>query len=348
MSTTMMELPPIPTMSVGSMPKPAWLTDKWYSVTDRWLLEGPALAEALDDATRVAVGDQERAGLDVVCDGEQRRPTHYSYFLAQLQGVDRTTLAPKAMRGGKMIQQVPRVTGEIALANHMAVEDFQALRRLTQKTAKVTLPGPTTLVDGTADAFYGDERALAFAFADALNAEIRALEASGCQMVQLDEPAFTRLPQKTIDYGADALDRAFAGTSVTSCVHICYGYRSWNAAAGGKEWKHGYEEIFPVLARSAVQQFSLELAEPGLPLSILAGLPAKTIQLGVVSCGTNEVETPRIVADRLLAALEVVPLERLAAATDCGCVALSREAARGKLRALCLGAMIARIESGVA
>jgi 5-methyltetrahydropteroyltriglutamate--homocysteine methyltransferase len=335
-------LPLIPTASIGSMPKPAWLTDKWYSVQERWMLEGEALAQALDDATRLAVGEQEAAGIDIVCDGEQRRPTHYSYFLRQLSGIDEVNLTPKSMRGGKVTQSVPRVVGDVKLVNHVAVDDYRAARQLTNRALKMTLPGPTTLVDGTFDAHYGDEKALAFAFADALNAEIRALEAAGCTIVQLDEPAFTRLPGKTVAYGAAALDRAFAGTGVTSCVHICYGYRSWSAAAGGKEWRHGYHEIFPALAASGVQHFSLEFAEPGLPASILSELPCKTIELGVVSCGDNQVETPELVAARLRDALEFVPAQRLIAAPDCGCVALTRAAARGKLRALALGAQIAR------
>jgi 5-methyltetrahydropteroyltriglutamate--homocysteine methyltransferase len=339
-----MPLPLIPTVTIGSLPKPAWLTSRWYSVIESWLLEGEALEEALEDATRLAVSDQEEAGIDIICDGEQRRPSHYSYFLGQLSGIEAATLAPKPMRGGKLVQQVPRVVGAVALQGHTAVEDFRALRRLTSRPVKMTLPGPTTLVDGTYDTFYRDERALAFAFADALNEEICALAEAGCTMVQLDEPAFTRLPDKTVAYGAAALERAFAGTGVTSCVHICYGYRSWSAEAGGKEWRHGYEQIFPALAETAVEQFSLEFAEPALPPSILAELPGKTIQLGVVNCGSNEVEAPEDVATRLRQALAVLPPERLMAAPDCGCVALTRRATRGKLRSLALGAAMVRRE----
>ena len=239
-----MILPLIPTTVIGSLPKPAWLTGEWYSVVERWNLSGAALKEAMDDATRLALADQEVAGIDIVCDGEQRRSTHYTHFIHQLGGVDSERLKAKSMRGGKFTQEVPRVTGPITLATHQAVDDYRFLRRLTNRTIKMTLPGPSTLVDGMADDYYGDERALALACADALNQEIRALAAAGCDMVQLDEPAFTRLPEKLHAWGVEAMDRAFAGTTVTSCVHVCYGYR---ARLGNKEWKYGYEEIFPAL-----------------------------------------------------------------------------------------------------
>jgi 5-methyltetrahydropteroyltriglutamate--homocysteine methyltransferase len=342
----MSSLPLIPTATVGSLPKPSWLTDQWYGVHESWKLQGVALAEALDDATMIAILEQETAGIDIVCDGEQRRSTHYSYILKDFSGIDATMLAPKTMRGGKVTQQVPRIVAEVLNRDHQALIDFEFLRRRTSKAIKMTLPGPTTLVDGTADQFYGDERSLAFAFAAALNAQIKALEAAGCDMVQLDEPAFTRLPGKTLAYGVDALERAFAGTSIASCVHICYGYGAWNAATGGKQWKHGYEEIFPALARSSVQQFSLEFAEPNLAPTILRALSGKTIQLGVIDCGNHDIETPEQVAARLRAAVRVVGPDRLIAAPDCGCVALTRQSARGKLRALVLGTEQVRREIG--
>ena len=332
----------IPTTIIGSLPKPAWLASEWYSVAASWNLSGTALAEAFDDATRLALADQETAGIDIVCDGEQRRPTHYSYFLAQLGGIDRVRMKPKAMRGGQRTQDVPRVAGPVSLVNHQALDDYRFLRALTAKPIKMTLPGPSTLVDGTLDEHYGDERALAFAFADALNLEIRALEAAGCDMVQLDEPAITRLPGKFNDWGAAALDRAFAGTRVTSCVHVCYGYTQ--RAQGGKQWRHGYREIFPAMARTRVEQYSLEFAEPGLAAGMLAGLPGKTIQLGVIDCGSEAVERPETVAARLREALDVIPPERLIAAPDCGCVALPRTVARAKLRAMAVGAAMVRGE----
>jgi 5-methyltetrahydropteroyltriglutamate--homocysteine methyltransferase len=336
-----MRIPLLPTTIIGSLPKPAWLSTEWYSVVERWTPAGPALLEAQDDATRLALADQEAAGVDIVCDGEQRRSTHYSYFLRQLAGIDHERLAPKSMRAGKFTQDVPRVIGPIGLLTRQVVDDYRFLRRLTPRPIKATLPGPSTLVDGTADEHYRDEQALALAFADALNEAIRALAGAGCEMVQLDEPAITRIPWKFHAWGVEALDRAFAGTAVASCVHVCYGYRS---RLGTKEWKHGYEEIFPDLARAAVQQYSLEFAEPGLAPAILAGLPDKTIQLGVVDAGTDVVERAETVAARLRAALDVVPADRLLAAPDCGFVARGRDAARAKLRALVLGAAIVRAE----
>jgi len=335
-------LPLLPTTVIGSLPKPAWLTDAWYTVSERWHLEGAALAEAHEDATRLAVLDQVHAGIDIVCDGEQRRSTHYTYFLHDLDGVDATRLAPKSMRAGKFTQEVPRVVGPVRLARHGAVGDYRFLRRLTTRPIKMTLPGPSTLVDGTVDAHYGDERALAFAYADALNAEIRALAAAGCEMVQLDEPVFTRIPWKLADWGVDAMDRAFAGTTVTRVVHVCYGY---GARLGTKEWKHGYDEILPHLARAAnVDHYSLEFAEPGLSPALLATLGDKTVQLGVIDCGTETVESATTVAGRVRAALAVVPAARLVAAPDCGLVARSRDAARGKLASLVAGTAMVRAE----
>ena len=332
-------IPLIPTTIVGSLPKPAWLSSQWYSVTEQWSIDSARLTEARDDATRLALAEQDAAGIDIVCDGEQRRSTHYTHFLKQLGGVDRESLKPKSMRGGKFTQEVPRVVGPISLVSNDAVDDFLFLRDLTTKPIKMTLPGPSTLVDGTFDDYYGDERSLAFAYADALNVAIRALAQAGCRIVQLDEPVFTRLPEKLFDWGVAAMDRAFAGTQVTSVVHVCYGYR---ARLGNKEWKHGYAEIFPALARATVANYSLEFAEPNLSAQLLEALPGKTIELGVIDTGTDDIETPATVAARLREALLVLPPERLIAAPDCGCVARSRESTRAKLRALCMGAAMVR------
>ncbi len=337
-----MKLPPIPTTLIGSMPKPGWLTSDWFSVSGKWRLSGDALSEALDDATKLALAEQERAGLDIVCDGEQRRPSHFSYFLAQLAGVDFATMKPKARRGGTTTMEVPCVTGPVSLRTHNTLDDYSFLRRLTAKPVKMTLPGPCTLVDGAYDEYYGDERALAFAFADALREEIRALAAAGCQIVQLDEPAVTRLPDKLHAWGVEALNKAFEGIDVVSCVHVCYGYSS--RQRGGKQWKHGYDEILPALAKTNIAQYSLEFAEPDLPASLLEMLPGKTIQLGVIDVGSEQIEAPETVARRLRAALEVLPAERLVAAPDCGCVALPRNVAYAKLNALVVGTQLVRAE----
>ena len=327
------------------MPRPGWLVDDWYSIRENWRLSGSALAEAQADATLLALEDQERAGIDIVCDGEQRRSTHHTYFLSHLDGVDFTRLKPKGMRGRTTnMTDVPRVIGPVSLRAQRTTEDFRFLRRLTGRPIKATLPGPSTLVDGSSDEYYGDERTLAFAFADALREEIAALAAAGCELVQLDEPAVSRLPQKLQAWGVEAMDRAFAGISVTSCVHVCYGYTS--RQGGGKEWKHGYDEILPALAKSSVEQFSLEFAEPALPSAVLRLLPGKTVQLGVIDVGSEKIETPGEVAARLRAALEVLPPARLVAAPDCGCVALPRDVARAKLAAMVAGARMVREELG--
>ncbi len=338
-----MRPPLLPTTIIGSMPKPGWLTDEWFSITEKWRLSGKELDEAFDDATRLALADQERAGIDIVCDGEQRRPTHFSYFLAQLENVDFVKLGTRARRGGKTLTNVPRVTGPIALRTHQTLADYQALRKLTTRPIKMTLPGPCTLVDGAADHYYGDERTLAFAFADALNQEMRALAAAGCDMVQIDEPSITRLPEQVHTWGVEAMDRAFQGVNVKTCVHVCYGYRS--RQSGAKEWKHGYDEILPALAKGQAQQYSLEFAEPDLPAKVLEMLPGKIIQLGVIDVGREVIETPQVVERRLRAALEIVPAERLIAAPDCGCGALPREVARAKLQAMVEGAR--RVRAGL-
>ena len=330
----------LPTTIIGSMPKPGWLTAEWYSIAANWRLSGPALDEAFEDATRLALLDQDQAGIDIVCDGEQRRPSHHSYFLSHLNGVDFDTLKPKARRGGTSLQDVPCVVGPLSLRAHRTLEDYRFLRALTAKPIKMTLPGPSTLVDGVYDDYYHDERTLALAFADALRAEATALAAAGCDMVQLDEPAVTRLPEKLHAWGVEAIDRALQGVRVTTCVHVCYGYSA--RQRGGKQWKHGYDEILPALARTNVDQCSLEFAEPDLPAKLLAMLPGKTIQLGVVNVGSEAVETPEKVASRLRAALEIVPAGRLIAAPDCGCAALPRPVARAKLVAMVAGAGIVR------
>ena len=332
--------PIIPTTIIGSMPKPGWLASEWYSIAESWRLSGAALSEALDDATRLALLAQEEAGIDIVCDGEQRRPSHHSYFLSHLNGVDFATRKPKARRGGTRMQEVPCVVGPISLRAHHTLDDYRFLRALTAKAIKMTLPGPSTLVDGVYDDYYGDERSLAFAFADALRAEARALAQAGCDMVQLDEPAVTRLPEKLHAWGVEALDRALQGVQVTTCVHVCYGYTS--RQGGGKQWKHGYDEILPALARTSVDQCSLEFAEPDLPAKLLAMLPGKIIQLGVINVGAEAIETPERVAAQLKAALEIVPAERLIAAPDCGCAALPRHVARAKLDAMVTGARLVR------
>jgi len=335
----------LPTTIIGSMPKPGWLAGDWYSITGSWRLAGAALSEAHDDATRLAVAEQEQAGIDIVCDGEQRRPSHHSYFLSQLDGIDFVTLRAKARRGGRSVQDVPRVVRPISLRSHRTLEDYRFVRALTKQPIKMTLPGPCTLVDGTFDEYYGDERTLALAFADALHDEIVALAGARCDIVQLDEPAVTRLPEKLHAWGAEAIDRAFGDAAVTSCVHVCYGYTS--RQAGGKAWIHGYDEILPALAATRVNQYSLEFAEPGLPASLLRMLPGKTIQLGVIDVGSAEIEQPERVAARLRAALEIVPPQHLMAAPDCGCAALSREVARAKLNALVAGTRLVRAELGV-
>jgi len=340
----------LPTTIVGSLPKPAWLSES-ATLRAAWRLEGDALREAQDDAVRLALADQETAGIDVVCDGEMRRRHYIWGFLEGLSGTDTVNLGKKRARGGQYAASTPvaRVVGELARPAPVLVEALRYARARTARPLKVTLPGPMTIVDSVLDEHYGsDERSLALRFAELLNAEARDLAAAGADVVQFDEPCFNVYVDKVKDWGIAALERAMAGVAAKKAVHICYGYGTPAVLAWkrqNREWGQ-YAVTLPLLADSSVDQVSVECAAPGLDPSVLGALRGKDVLFGVIDVGTDAVETPERVAERIRAALAHVAPERLLPCTDCGMVPRSRAAAAAKMRSLAAGAAIVRQELG--
>jgi 5-methyltetrahydropteroyltriglutamate--homocysteine methyltransferase len=335
----------LPTSLVGSYPQPDWLIDRErlskdvprIRAGDLWRVGADNLEAAQDDATILAIRDQERAGLTIITDGEQRRESYSNRFATALEGIDIENPGTTLSRIGKPIA-VPRVVGPIRRKGAVLVRDLKVLRANTERAVKMTLPGPFTMSKQAQDDFYRDGEAMAFDFAAAVNAEIRDLFAAGADIVQLDEPWMQQHPDDARRYGLAALNRALDGVTGTVAVHVCFGYA---ALVHGKP--AGYS-FLPELENSRAQQISIEAAQPRLDLAILKTLPSKTIVLGVNDLADLNAETPEIVAARIRAALAVVPAERLAVAPDCGMKYLPRERAAGQLRAMVEGAAIVRRE----
>ncbi|HXM82822.1 MAG TPA: hypothetical protein VN929_12960 [Burkholderiales bacterium] len=335
----------LPTTVVGSYPQPGWLIDreKLGSKVPRvrapeiWRIEAAFLEEAQDDATLLAIRDMERAGIDIISDGEMRRESYSNRFATSLDGVDIMNPGTTINRSGARAT-VPRVTGRIVRSRAIEVRDVQFLRRNTGRMIKITLPGPFTLAQQAQDDYYQDEEALALAYADAVNAEARELKAAGADVIQLDEPWLQARPERAARYGVKAINRALAGIPGPTIVHLCFGY-----AAAVHDKPSGYS-FLPQLADTCAAQISIEAAQPRLDLGVLKELAPKTVVLGVIDLGTEKVETADEVARRIRAALKHIPVERLVPAPDCGMKYLSREAAFGKLKALAEGAAIVRAE----
>ena len=339
---------PFLTTVIRSMPKPPWLYDQrsWHAAgTDvlgpgaDWTFDDETLREAQDDAVRVAIHDQERSGIDIISDGEQRRKSYVTYITSRLDGFDYETLGEKWIRDGRRLAQVGRCTTPVRRKAPILVEDMRFLRSESRSPVKVTLPGPMTVVDSTFDAYYDDERAFALAVADALNEEARALDALGVDVVQFDEPVFSRYPEKVADWGIEALDRCLEGIATTTAVHVCYSYPIPGVP---RPIKPSYPIILRELESSKVDQLALEFEAPGLDPALLGLCPSKTVLFGCVDNGTEDVESPEHIAERLLAAAGHHPPERIQAAPDCGLAPLSRGATRAKLAAMVEGANIAR------
>jgi 5-methyltetrahydropteroyltriglutamate--homocysteine methyltransferase len=334
------------TTIVGSLPKPAWLAEPGQ-LRAPWRLSGDALREAQDDAVRLALVEQEEAGLDIVCDGEQRRRHYIWGFLEGLTGIDAERLGTKRARGGRYAEQSPaaRIVGEVTRVKPILVDALRFARAHTRRPVKVTLPGPMTIVDSIVDEHYGaDERSLALRFAEILNAEARDLAAAGADVVQFDEPCFNVYVDQVAAWGVAALERCCAGVGAKKAVHICYGYGvpavlAWKSR--NRDWGH-YGKTLPLIADSSIDQVSVECAASGVDVSVLGTLKGKDVLLGVIDVGAEEVETPETVAARIRKALPYVPPEHLFPCTDCGLVPRSRDAARGKLRALAAGAALVR------
>jgi 5-methyltetrahydropteroyltriglutamate--homocysteine methyltransferase len=333
----------IPTSLVGSYAQPSWLIDR-ERLRDRfpprvraqelWRIDPAYLEEAHDDATRLAIADQERAGLDILTDGEMRRESYSNRFATALDGVDIDNPGTALDRSGHP-NPVPRVVGPVSRRHPVQVRDLQFLRAHTSRRTKMTVPGPFTMSQQAQDDFYGSPAEVGMAYADAVRGEILDLFEAGADIVQVDEPYMQARPEAAREYGLDALKRATDGLPGTVAVHICFGY-----AAIIHDRPSGYS-FLPELAATEADQISIETAQSGLDLGVLDSLESKTIILGVLDLSTNDVETPETVAERIRRAFPHAGPERLIAAPDCGMKYLARDAAYGKLESLVEGARLA-------
>jgi 5-methyltetrahydropteroyltriglutamate--homocysteine methyltransferase len=327
----MMKLGPLTTTTIGSFPRPAWLADTNRSRV-KFRMEGDALREALDDATIITLHEQEELGLDILTDGEQRRESFVYHAPATWDGVDMANMATKdSYRGRKNYPHiVPRITGKIKRRKAAAVDEVRFAKAHTQKPVKVDVVGPMTVVDSTLDEFYKDEAALAMDAAAALNAELLDLQAAGCDVLQIDEPAMTRYHDKVFSYGARALDRCLEGITVPTFVHLCFGY------PGGLSLQHNftYPELLGALMKTRISGFTVEFARSTFDPSVLKGCRDRLIMFGCVDPGDNPPPTVDTVKRRIAQALEHLDPTRLLLAPDCGLMTISRELAREKLKVM--------------
>ncbi|MEJ2869120.1 uroporphyrinogen decarboxylase family protein [Actinomycetospora sp. OC33-EN08] len=338
----------LPTSLVGSYAQPDWLIDRSklagrfpprVRAKELWRVDPEFLEQAQDDATLLAIRAQERAGLDVITDGEMRRESYSNHFATALDGVDVDNPGTALDRSGHP-NPVPRIAGEIRRSRPIQRRDVEFLRANTDRTIKITVPGPFTMSQQAQNDHYPDDEAAAMAYAAAVNAEVRDLFDAGADVVQIDEPYMQARPEPARQYGLAALNAALDGVTGTTAVHICFGY-----AAIIHERPEGYS-FLPELAGSPVDQISIETAQSGLDLGVLADLTDKTIILGVIDLSDPAVETAETVAGRVRRAFEYLPPEQVVIATDCGMKYLPREAAEGKMRAMAGAAAILRDERG--
>jgi 5-methyltetrahydropteroyltriglutamate--homocysteine methyltransferase len=343
-----MQLPLLPTSLVGSYAQPEWLIDRKklagrfpprVRAKELWRVAPAHLAQAQDDATLLAIHDQERAGLDIITDGEMRRESYSNRFATALEGVDIDNPGTALDRSGHP-NPVPRVVGKVRRRGPVEVEDVKFLRANTGRVIKMTVPGPFTMSQQAQNDFYQSEEEMALDYAAAVNAEIKDLFAAGADIVQIDEPYMQARPEKARQYGLKALIRALDGVTGTTAVHICFGY-----AAIIHVRPSGYS-FLPELAAAPVRQVSIETAQSGLDLAVLDALKDKTVILGVLDLSDMNVETPETVSARIRRALPHVPAERIVVAPDCGLKYLPREVAFGKMQAMVEGARIVRKELG--
>ncbi len=334
------------TSVVGSYPQPDWLIDREalrgrlpprVRASELWRVSEQFLLEAQDDATLLAIGDMERAGVDIISDGEARRESYSNRFATSLDGVDIDNPGTAVDRTGRA-NPVPRVTGPIRRARSVQVRDVEFLRSYTKGRIKVTIPGPFTATQQAQNDYYPDDESLALAYAEAINEEIHELFAVGADIIQLDEPYLQARAEKAHEYAIKSINRALEGVEGTTAIHLCFGY-----AYAVKEKPSGYS-FLPELEKSTAQQISIEAAQPKLDLSVLKQLPSKTILLGVLDLGDMNVESAEIVAQRIRDALDYVPPERLVVAPDCGMKYLPWDVAFGKLVSMVEGTKIVRRE----
>jgi 5-methyltetrahydropteroyltriglutamate--homocysteine methyltransferase len=335
---------PLVTTVVGSYPQPNWLIDRdrlgarlppRVRARELWRVPEQFLEEAQDDATRVAVAEMERAGVDIITDGEMRRESYSNRFATALDGVDLDNPGVALDRTGHE-NPVPRVVGPIRRTRPVEVRDVEFLRAITDRRIKITVPGPFTMTRQAQDDHFGDERSLALAYAAAVNEELRDLKAAGADVVQIDEPYLQARPERAREYALEAIDRALEGIDGDTVLHTCFGY-----AHVVKDKPTGYPFLHE-LNDCRATHISLEAAQPQLASAALREVPEKTIVLGVLDLGSSDVEAPEAVASRIRDALAVVPPERLVVAPDCGMKYLPRQRAFGKLRAMVAGAALVR------
>ena len=337
----------LPTTVVGSYPQPDWLVDRQMlsksvprtRMTQMWRIPEAHLEQAQDDATVVAIRDMERAGIDIVTDGEIRRESYSNRFATALQGIDSENPAMIMSRSG-LPTPVPRVVGAIRRSGPVELRDMEFLRRNTDRAAKITLPGPFTMSQQARDEFYSDDEELAMAMAAAVNAEALALQQAGADVIQLDEPWVRNDPAAAKRYAVKAINRALEGITVPTVVHVCFGYA---AVVPGDSKPSGYS-FLGELDDSIAEQISIEAAQPRLDLGVLNDLSSKKILLGVIDLGNPEIETVSVIADRIRHGLKYVAAERLIPAPDCGMKYLPRHIAFGKLKAMSDAAAIVRRE----
>jgi 5-methyltetrahydropteroyltriglutamate--homocysteine methyltransferase len=333
-----------PASTAGSLPKPAWLAEP-NTLWPQWKLSGEELAQVKLDATLLAIKWQEDAGLDIVCDGEMSRQHFVHGFLEFVDGIDRTNKVEMGIRADRYKAMVPVVRGALSLKDRVHEKEARHARAHTTRKLKMTLPGPMTIADTIADRHYGDRVKMAFAFADLLNQEARALEKDGVDIIQFDEPAFNVFMDEVKGWGLEALHRAIDGLKCQTAVHICYGYGikaniDWKNALGD-EWRQ-YEKIFPALARSRIGQVSIECIHSRVPLKLLSLLEGKDVLAGVIDVANDIVETPDEIADVIGEVMKYVPKDRIVACTNCGMAPMGRDIAEAKLNALGAGVNLAR------
>jgi 5-methyltetrahydropteroyltriglutamate--homocysteine methyltransferase len=333
-----------PTTIAGSLPKPGWLAEP-ERLWPQWRLGGDELREAQRDATRVALLEQEHAGIDLVTDGEQSRRHFVHGFAGALEGVDVAKISRRGIRDDRYEADCPTIAGEVRRTRPVHADEMRFAREATKRKLKITIPGPMTIVDTLVDEHYRDRKKAAFAFARAIREEIEELVALGVDTVQIDEPAFNVYFDEVEEWGIAALDACIEGVRCPTIVHVCYGYGveanvKWKTKLGD-EWDQ-YAHIFPFLAQSKIGAVSLELAGSHVPTRVLGLLGDKVAAIGVIDVASDRVETPQEVASTIELARQYLPDERIMCSTNCGMAPMRREIAYAKLRALGAGAALAR------
>jgi 5-methyltetrahydropteroyltriglutamate--homocysteine methyltransferase len=337
-----------PTTIAGSLPKPEWLAEPnilWAP----WKSQGAELARAKRDATLLVLKLQEDAGIDILTEGEQSRQHFVHGFLEKIDGIDFAHKVEMGIRKDRYKAMVPQVVAPLSLKGRVHADEARVARTHTAHKLKFTLPGPMTIIDTIADQYYGDRVKMAFAFAELLNQEAKALQADGVDLIQFDEPAFNVYMDEVNDWGIRALERAAEGLTCATAVHICYGYgikanTDWKETLGG-QWRQ-YEEIFPAIDRSSIQQVAIECRNSKVPLELLALLKGKIVQAGVIDVASDAVETAEDVVNVIDAVAKFVPKSNIIATTNCGMAPMRRDIAEAKLMALGQGAKLAREKLG--